>query len=111
MLFSPQLPLPLEPRRTGGLDDFVAGPNGPVRSGKTHLLNGACLAARDGGRTAFYLALRRLDANDTASLQGLETTDLVCIDDLDAVAGSAPWEEALFHLHGQGRLAGAGQAG
>ena len=31
MLFSPQMPLPLEPRRAGRLDDFIAGPNGAVR--------------------------------------------------------------------------------
>lgn len=30
MLFSPQLPLPLEPRRALRLTDFVAGPNGAV---------------------------------------------------------------------------------
>ncbi len=119
MLFSPQIPLPLEPRRGGRLDDFVAGPNGPVLeavrelastrdrslflagpagSGKSHLLNGVCLAARLGGHTAFYLGLRGLPEKATASLAGLESTDLVCLDDLHAVAGSPAWEEALFHF-------------
>lgn len=119
MLFSPQIPLPLEPRRSGGLDDFVPGANGavleavrdvaaaperslflagPTGSGKTHLLNGACLAARAHGRSAFYLGLRNLDEDATGSLQGLESLDLVCLDDLHCVAGSAAWEEGLFHL-------------
>ena len=61
MLFSPQIPLKLEPRRPTRFEDFVAGPNsavldalksllvepgvsllmhGPESSGKTHLLNG-----------------------------------------------------------------------
>jgi len=119
MLFSPQIPLPLEPRRIGGLDEFVAGPNMAVReavrevartrdrslflhgasgTGKTHLLNAACLDARAAGRTAFYLGLRTVGAHDTGSLDGLEATDLICLDDLQAVAGSPVWEEALFHF-------------
>ncbi len=119
MLFSPQIPLPLEPRREGRLDDFVVGPNraavdavrevvaepdaslylrGPAASGKTFLLNAACLAAREKGMTAFYLGLKRLPANGAAALNGLENLDLVCIDDLDRVAGDDDWEEALFHF-------------
>ncbi len=119
MLFSPQIPLPLEPRRTGGLDDFVPGPNGatvdavaevavqpdsslflygPHGHGKSHLLNGACLAARAAGRTAFYLGLGHLDEDAAGSLSGLESMNLVCLDDLHAVAGSSAWEEALFHF-------------
>lgn len=119
MLFSPQIPLPLEPRGVERLDDFVAGPNapaveavntvvaepgsslflhGPASSGKTHLLNGACVAARDGGLTAFYLGLRNLPEGGDAALRGLEGVDLVCVDDLHAVAGDRDWEEALFHF-------------
>ena len=119
MLFSPQMPLPLEPRQAGRLDGFVAGPNGAVReavrqvaderdrslflyggpgSGKTHLLNAACLAAREAGRSAFYLGLRGVGEEAVQSLQGLETIDLVCIDDLHTVAGHAGWEEGLFHF-------------
>lgn len=119
MLFSPQIPLPLEPRRPGGLDDFIAGPNtavlgavrevaetpdrslflaGPAGSGKTHLLNAACLAARDAGRTAFYLGARALEQVDADPLQGLEKMDLVCIDDGHRLAGNGRQEEALFHF-------------
>jgi len=118
-LFSPQIPLQLEPRRAGRLDDFVAGPNratlsavrsiareadaslylyGPPGSGKSHLLNAACLDAREAGRSAFYLGLRRLAPEATRSLLGLEDVQLVCLDDVDAVAGQPAWEEALFHL-------------
>ena len=119
MLFSPQLPLPLEPRRALRLDDFVAGPNGavvaaindlatqedqsvflygPSGSGKTHLLSAACIRARESGRSAFYLKLSDLDDDAVQSLRGLEQVGLVCLDDLDAVAGNARWEEALFHF-------------
>lgn len=119
MLFSPQIPLPLEPKREGRLEDFVTGPNraavdavrtvvaepdaclylrGPAASGKTFLLNAACMATRNAGRTAFYLGLKRLPANGADALNGLENLDLICIDDLDRIAGDRDWEEALFHF-------------
>jgi DnaA family protein len=127
VLFSPQMPLPLEPRRDRRFEDFVAGPNlavvealrqlsaepavcvylqGPESSGKTHLLTAACHAARDAGRTAFYAGLRRMPGEAAASLDGLEGLDLVCVDDLEAVAGDWVWEEALFHLFNRLREAG-----
>lgn len=118
MLFSPQIPLPLMPRRDNRFDNFVAGPNlasvealkcmpdepganvflsGAEGSGKTHLLNALCVETRERGGRAFYLALKRLPKDAIASLQGLEQLDLVCVDDLHAVAGDRDWEEALFH--------------
>jgi DnaA family protein len=119
MLFSPQIPLPLEARRDNRFEDFVAGPNeatlaavrrllddpgaalflyGPESSGKTHLLNALCYAAREAGRTAFYAGLKSLPPEGHQTLLGLEGLDLVCLDDLQAVAGDAAWETALFHF-------------
>lgn len=118
MLFSPQIPLKLEPSRENRFDDFVPGPNatvveslksvlqepdkllflsGPEGTGKTHLLNAACLAVREQGLTAFYAGLRSLPDGSQQMLEGLENIDLVCIDDLHMVAGNDRWEEALFH--------------
>lgn len=127
MLFSPQIPLPLEPRRDSRFDDYVTGPNqaavdalrhvlvqpavsvylqGAASSGKTHLLNALCHATRDAGRTAFYAGLRRMPADAYSTLEGLEGLDLVCVDDLEVVAGDGHWEEALFHLFNRLRDAG-----
>ncbi len=118
MLFSPQIPLPLNPRRDGRFDGFVAGPNeaavktlknvtgqsgshvflaGGEGSGKTHLLTALCCQTREQGGRAFYLALKRLPKNAVASLQELEKLNLVCVDDLHLIAGDPAWEEALFH--------------
>lgn len=118
MLFSPQIPLPLIPRRDSRFEDFVAGPNhavveaikhmpdepgshvflyGDEGSGKSHLLNALCYQMRESGGRAFYLALKRVPKDAIASLQGLESLDLVCVDDLHVIAGDAAWEEALFH--------------
>ena len=118
MLFSPQIPLQLNPRSDGRFDNFVAGPNeavakalkkvvedsgslvflhGGAGCGKTHLLNALCHEVRERQGRAFYLALRRLPKNAVTSLQGLEKLNLVCVDDLHVIAGDEVWEEALFH--------------
>ena len=118
MLFSPQIPLQLEPRRDSRFEDFVSGPNhavvealkhmpdepgssiflfGDEGSGKTHLLNALCYETRERQARAFYLTLKRLPKDAIASLQGLEKLDLVCVDDLHVIAGDEAWEEALFH--------------
>lgn len=118
MLFSPQIPLKLEPSREQRFDDYVAGPNGPVveslksltdepdrllfisgpaGTGKTHLMNAACLAAREQGLTAFYAGLKSMPEGSQQMLEGLENVDLVCIDDFQQIASNRLWEEALFH--------------
>jgi len=127
VLFSPQIPLPLMPRRDSRFDNFVTGPNvaivesikqmttepgshvflyGDKGSGKTHLLNALCMEMRENMGRAFYLALKRLPKDAIASLQGLERLDLVCVDDLHVIAGDEAWEQALFHCFNRIREAG-----
>lgn len=127
VLFSPQIPLPLMPRRDNRFDNFVTGPNvaivesikqmttepgshvflyGDKGSGKTHLLNALCMEMRENMGRAFYLALKRLPKDAIASLQGLERLDLVCVDDLHVIAGDEAWEQALFHCFNRIREAG-----
>lgn len=128
MQVSPQIPLQLEPPRADRFEDFVAGPNpaalaavrqlldepggmlflsGPPGSGKSHLLNALCHAARARGLAAFYLALKRVPREAAAGLEGLQSLDLVCVDDLDRVAGDPAWERALFRCFNEVRAAGA----
>jgi len=116
---APQILLPLENMRSDRLEDFVAGPNknvvtairelaasgegglfirGPEGSGKTHLLNAACTLAQERGLQAFYMALKSVPATASGGLEGLEDAPLVCIDDIDHVAGQPEWEDSLFHL-------------
>ena len=127
MLFSPQIPLQLEPRRPDRFEDFVAGPNksvflavrqlldeqgaslflsGPLGSGKSHLLNALCHAAREKGLGAFYIALKQLPEEAAAGLEGLQGLDLVCVDDLDSVTGNATWENALFRCFNEAKSLG-----
>lgn len=68
---------------------------GAAATGKTHLLQAACERAGD---QSVYIPLRMLAQGDPGVLDGLATRELICIDDIDAVAGNSAWEEALFGL-------------
>ena len=68
---------------------------GAVATGKTHLLQAACERAGD---QSVYIPLRMLAQGDPGILDGLATRELICIDDIDTVAGDSAWEEALFAL-------------
>jgi DnaA family protein len=128
---SDQLPLEIALRPAATLDGFVAGDNaqalaavraavlgtgerfvflaGPPGSGRTHLLAGACNLADATGLRCAYLPLGEPAGLDPALLTDLDGLDLVCLDDLEGVAGDRAWEEALFALFnglrdGGGRL-------
>jgi DnaA family protein len=68
---------------------------GPHASGKTHLLQ-AVVAAAD--ESAAYFPLDRTLALPPEALAGYERTAVLCVDDVDAVAGDEAWEKALFGL-------------
>lgn len=67
---------------------------GAPGSGKTHLLQAVCAAA---GEAAAYFPLARSLALPPEALAGFERARVLCIDDVDAVAGDPAWERALFH--------------
>ena len=69
---------------------------GPPASGKSHLVQATCAAAGDG---AVYLPANLLAATGPALLDGLESRRLVCIDDVDRLAGDEALERALFTLY------------
>ena len=113
-----QLPLKLALRDDCTLDTFYPGDNqqaltqikqmaqgrgelfvylwGREGVGRTHLLQGACYSAQRRG--AVYLSFA--DALQSPRvLEGLERLELVCLDDLEKMAGLPLWEEAFFHLY------------
>ncbi len=114
-----QLPLGVRLRDRASFTSFVAGANaeavrhvselaggerggcawlhGPEGSGKTHLLQAACARAAAGAR-AGYVPLAEFSQGDPVVLDGWRDLDCVCIDDLQSVAGSRPWDEALFRI-------------
>ena len=71
--------------------------HGASGSGKTHLLQGACHLS---SHSAIYLPLAEFaDYPADEVLQGVETADQVCLDDIHAVVGRPAWELALFNLY------------
>jgi DnaA family protein len=113
-----QLPLGVRLRDTARLGSFVPGRNrevfeliagglGPAQrilwiwgragAGKTHLLQAACAAVAEHGGAASYIDLGA--ATEPGWLEGCENLELVCLDGLEAVAGDAAWNEAIFRLH------------
>jgi DnaA family protein len=86
---------------------------GPAGLGKTHLLEAACHHAAEHQRSAAYLPMSELAGESPDIFDGLEQLDLVCIDDVQAIAGMAEWERGLFDLFNRmretaGRLVVAG---
>ncbi len=67
-------------------------------SGRSHLLQAAVAAAGEGGRACAWLPLTDTSEVRPAFLEGMGALDLLCIDDIDHVAGYAEWERSLFRL-------------
>lgn len=113
---SRQLPLGISIRPSVDFGSYIPGRNGEAvsrlrtpqdpfiylwgesGSGKSHLLQAACLQAHDEERLPAYLPLKSKQEIDPEMLVGLESYALVCLDDLEQVAGQATWERAIFNL-------------
>ena len=71
---------------------------GVAGAGKTHLLRAAAGHALATGRSAAYLPMTKLVAMLPGVLADFEGHALVCIDDVQALAGNREAEVALFHF-------------
>lgn len=124
-----QLPLGVQLPDAASFRAYHAGPNAEARdvartvasgtdaraflhggpgAGKSHLLQAACREAADAGRRAAYLPLAELSGHGPALLDGLAEMDLICLDDVAAIAGKRDWEEALVGLIDSRYAAGRG---
>ena len=126
-----QLPLGIRLRDDATFANYYAGANAPAQgyverachpdeawvesfiwlwgkpgSGRSHLLQAACLKAEELGLRALYLPLQDCLDYGPEVLDGLETCDLVALDDVQAIAGHADWEQALFHAFNRVRDSG-----
>lgn len=122
---SAQLPLALRWPAQQRFDTFVAGDNGaalallrataqgeaqwtflagPAGSGKSHLLLAASAQASALGRSAQYLSLAKRTADRAAAVRTLGGSDVLALDDLQAIAGDAQTEHALFDLYNRCKM-------
>jgi DnaA family protein len=67
-------------------------------TGRSHLLQAVIAAAAASDRACAWLPLADNRELAPGLLDGLGNLELVCIDDVDAVAGHADWEQRLFRL-------------
>lgn len=116
----PQLPLDLSQAPARQLEDYLgAAPDvlalleaaamhagadwvfvhGVAGVGKSHLLLGCVSRARQCGREATYLPLDMAHGRLREALHALEQHALVAVDDVQAIAGNADDEQALFEFH------------
>ena len=113
-----QLPLNIRLRDSTTFDNFFPGVNreaveylrlhngrrdepsvylwGAAGTGKTHLLQAACHDAATHGLSTVYLPLSQAQEFSPAILEGMAELSLVCIDDIDSIAGDAGWEVGLI---------------
>jgi DnaA-homolog protein len=108
-----QLALGVRLRTAAVFENYYVGPNseavaavkssagnpvwisGAAATGKTHLLQAACAAS---GAASAYFPLRQQTTAPPEAIDGFERLGLICIDDLESVAGQIEWEKALFKL-------------
>ncbi len=118
-LMPSQLPLGIELKPAVDFSSFILGRNGEAVArlrnnqdpfiylwgkpgcGKSHLLQAVCGQQSSLGNHCAYIPLAEIGALQPAMLEGLESMDLVCLDDLEQLAGAAAWELALFNLFNQ----------
>jgi DnaA-homolog protein len=104
-------------------DLFVAGPNhltkqhllnvslgtdrkntylwGNSGSGKSHLLQAVCTSVAKTQGNIAYIPLTERNILSPNMLEGLQHLALVCLDDIEQIAGDTEWELAVFHLFNQ----------
>ncbi len=125
---TPQLPLDVGLRDGFSFASFVPGANqvlldglltqargqgelqiyvyGEAASGKTHLAQAMGHQAGLAGASAACLDAELLLAVGTEALEGLDTLDVVCVDDIHRLCGEQIWEVALYNLINATRASG-----
>ena len=92
-----------------GRGDQVAYVWGPAQVGLSHLWAASSQVVAQRRAPLIQLALKpdRRCLERLLSLRSVAANAVLCVDDVDAIAGFPDWEQALFHLFNRGLDAGA----
>jgi DnaA family protein len=82
-----------------GLGERVIFLSGTRGQGLSHLLQACCHHAHQYELSSVYLPLAELLPLTPQILNGLESLAMICLDDLQVIAGLPEWEENIFHLY------------
>jgi DnaA-homolog protein len=85
---------------TGEAQIFLWGHHG---QGKSHLLQACCHDMQQQGLRSFYYDLSPANLTDSDVFIGLDHCDLVCLDNIEHLAGKADWELAFFNFFNRHR--------
>ena len=72
---------------------------GGAGSGRTHLLQAVSYEAYTKQESSIFLPLKKAADYAPEILTDIEGVDVVCLDDIQAIAKDLPWEEAIFRLY------------
>ncbi len=86
-------------KTASGQGERIVYLRGTRGEGCTHLLQACCHYAYHHQLGSVYLPLANLLTFSPEVLNGLESLAVICLDDLQVVAGLPEWEEAIFHLY------------
>lgn len=120
-MYDKQLPLSFEYRANQTFGDYYAGSNletvsllqdavvnhtekqvfiwGESGIGKSHLLRACCDKAHQADKTSFYFDFAVCDVAEPDLFDGLESFDIVCLDNITRIVGQSAWEIAFFNFY------------
>jgi len=82
-----------------GLGEPVLYMWGEAGSGRSHLLHALCSEVDERGDSVAYIPLQHYQGMTLDIFENMEQITLVCIDDIEAIAGNEKWEKALFDFY------------
>jgi DnaA family protein len=85
---------------------FISGDSGV---GKSHLLYALCQLAQTDEHSCVYLNFNDKESLSVEMLEGLEHSQVICLDDINALRGSKIWQVGVFDLINRVKESGTSQ--
>ena len=80
---------------------------GAAGTGCSHLLQSVCHRTAAEENPAIYIPMAELGNYSPVILEGLTSLNVICIDDVQSIAGNSEWENAFFNFFNEAKEAEA----